>query len=404
MAKKLTNIEFLEKCKNTHGSIYDYSKTEYINTRTKIKIICKIHGEFELLPDNHLGKQKQGCVTCARDNHKLTEISNGRLNKLKEIHNNYYLYNDLSINNTKIKITCPEHGDFEQSIYLHEKGSKCPLCVGNGFKLTKLSIERLNKLKEVHNNYYTYKDLSINKGYISIICPKHGEFKQQLHLHEKGTDCKTCALEKRSIKVKEFNKLNPKNLIINGEKACIDCGEFKQLNMFPLRIKNDINSYRNQCIICFYERQKIIDKNYRQDNKRKLLDYDKQYRKNRMETDPLYKVIIIARSVIRKAITNSGYSKKSHTYEILGCSYEEFKIHLENQFIGNMTWENRNEWHIDHIIPLSFGKTEEEIIMLNHFSNLRPLWGTENEEKSNKITIKNDIYYEILENRKQNKI
>jgi hypothetical protein len=85
MAKKLTNEEFLKKCIDIHGDKYDYSKTEYINTRTNIIIICKIHGEFILSPDKHLGKPKQGCVKCARDKHKLTYLTEDRLNAIKKI-------------------------------------------------------------------------------------------------------------------------------------------------------------------------------------------------------------------------------------------------------------------------------------------------------------------------------
>ena len=76
-----------------------------------------------------------------------------------------------------------------------------------------------------------------------------------------------------------------------------------------------------------------------------------------------------------------GYIKKSKTNEILGCSFEEFQFHLENKFENWMNWDNRGlyngdfnyGWDIDHIIPLSSAKTEDEIIKLNHYSNLQPL-------------------------------
>jgi len=400
MAKKLTKEQFIEKCVNIHGDTYDYSKTEYINTRTKIKLICKIHGEFEISPDNHIGKQKQGCSKCGINKNKLTILSSERLNSIKKIHNNKYEYNDLNITNGEINITCPEHGVFTQIIYHHEKGHGCPLCAGGGFKLLKLNEERLDKLKDRHNNYYTYSDLKINNGYINIICPKHGKFTQQLFFHENGGDCKKCALEKRSIKVKEYNILNPKNPIIDGEKFCIDCGEIKSLDLFPLRNKNDDNSHRNQCSDCWKDSQTNVKRKYRQAHKRELLDYDKKYRKQRMATDPLYKAKMIARDVTRKALTRYGYSKNSRTYEILGCSYEDFKTHIESLFLEGMNWDNRSEWHIDHIIPLSFGITEEECLKLSNYKNLRPIWGEDNLEKSDTITETTDIYHNIISSRK----
>jgi hypothetical protein len=80
-----------------------------------------------------------------------------------------------------------------------------------------------------------------------------------------------------------------------------------------------------------------------------------------------------------------GYTKKSRTYEILGCSFEEFKNYIDNQLSVGMSWDNHGEWHLDHKIPISFGKTEEEVIKLNHYTNFQPLWAYENLLKSNKI-------------------
>jgi hypothetical protein len=79
--------------------------------------------------------------------------------------------------------------------------------------------------------------------------------------------------------------------------------------------------------------------------------------------------------------------KKNKTFEIVGCSPQFLKEHLEKQFVNGMTWENRNEWHIDHITPLSSAKTEEELYKLCHYTNLQPLWAEENLKKGNKIIV-----------------
>jgi hypothetical protein len=78
-------------------------------------------------------------------------------------------------------------------------------------------------------------------------------------------------------------------------------------------------------------------------------------------------------------------SKKNKTFEIIGCFPKELKEHLEKQFSNGMTWENRNEWHIDHIIPLSSANSEEEVYKLCHYTNLQPLWKEDNLKKSNKL-------------------
>jgi hypothetical protein len=76
---------------------------------------------------------------------------------------------------------------------------------------------------------------------------------------------------------------------------------------------------------------------------------------------------------------------RAKTEEMIGCSFEQFKIHIENNFDIGMNWENRNLWHIDHITPLNIAKTTKEIEKLFHYSNLRPLWAKENLSKGAKV-------------------
>ena len=81
---------------------------------------------------------------------------------------------------------------------------------------------------------------------------------------------------------------------------------------------------------------------------------------------------------------NKKFSKNSHTEEILGCDYNKVIEHLENKFEKGMTWENHGEWHIDHIVPISSATTERDVLSLNHYTNLQPLWAKENLKKYNK--------------------
>lgn len=105
------------------------------------------------------------------------------------------------------------------------------------------------------------------------------------------------------------------------------------------------------------------------------------YEKNRKEIDPIYKFKKTLRSSIRSSIKNSGFTKTSKTSQILGCTFEEFKIYIENQFLPWMSWNNNGlyngeynfGWDLDHIIPLSSATTTEEIITLNHYTNFQPL-------------------------------
>jgi hypothetical protein len=78
------------------------------------------------------------------------------------------------------------------------------------------------------------------------------------------------------------------------------------------------------------------------------------------------------------------YKETSKVYKVLGCSHEEYKAHIEKQFLKGMTWENKELWEIDHIIPISSAKTVEEVYVLSKYTNLRPLWRKDNRVKKAK--------------------
>ena len=107
----------------------------------------------------------------------------------------------------------------------------------------------------------------------------------------------------------------------------------------------------------------------------------KQRRKERYDTDILFKLSTCIRSNILMSFKNNGYKKESKTEQILGCTFEEFKQHIEQQFEPWMTWNNYGKyngkpnygWDIDHIIPVSSGTSIEDILFINRYTNLRPL-------------------------------
>jgi hypothetical protein len=135
----------------------------------------------------------------------------------------------------------------------------------------------------------------------------------------------------------------------------------------------------------YYENNKNKIKQYYNKNKEKINKYQNIYQKQKREINPLYKLITNIRTRIYMSLKAKGYTKKSKTFETLGCSYEDFKQHLERQFTKGMTWDNLGQWHLDHIIPVSLAKDEQELIRLNHYTNFQPLWAKDNLEKHNKI-------------------
>jgi hypothetical protein len=126
-------------------------------------------------------------------------------------------------------------------------------------------------------------------------------------------------------------------------------------------------------------------KKWQLNNLEKLKESRKIYQKNRRKTDSLYKLSTNFRSLIGLYFRKNGYTKKSKCYEILQCSFEHFKEHIEKQFTNGMNWGNQGQWHLDHIYPVSKAKDEEHLIKLNHYTNFQPLWAEDNLKKSNKI-------------------
>jgi hypothetical protein len=147
-------------------------------------------------------------------------------------------------------------------------------------------------------------------------------------------------------------------------------------------------------------RNKISYKNkiYRENNIEKISSYRIEYYKNNKEkiknqtnkklsSDPIFKFKHSIRTLIRISFKRGkrNLKKESKTEQILGCTINEFIIHIESQLKEGMTIENHGDWHLDHIIPLATAKTEEEVIKLNHYTNFQPLWAAENLSKGSKI-------------------
>lgn len=115
----------------------------------------------------------------------------------------------------------------------------------------------------------------------------------------------------------------------------------------------------------------------------------KTYSLKRRWEDPVYRMVIRCRKRVWEAYSAKGYTKRSKTFELIGCSHQELRSHLESMFSHGMDWENYGLWHVDHIIPLASAKTEEEVADLCHFKNLQPLWAADNIKKGARIDYGN---------------
>jgi hypothetical protein len=209
-----------------------------------------------------------------------------------------------------------------------------------------------------------------------------------------NNSCKTCVKKKSAIYY-----LNNKDKVVvqcrrwmkkNRDKVQAASKRFRDKNPEKTKEINRRSKEKNK------EKIKLRLREWREKNKEHIKEYKKIHRKKykernielraiRRKTDSLYNLTNAVRCRINEYVKKLDIIKRNKTFDIVGCTPQELKEHLESQFKDGMSWENRNEWHIDHIIPLCSATTEEEMYKLCHYTNLQPLWATENIKKGGKI-------------------
>jgi hypothetical protein len=202
-------------------------------------------------------------------------------------------------------------------------------------------------------------------------------------------------------------------------KTCLACQLEKELSEFP-RNKRLKDGYNSRCKICVnmanksyresnpekfklmrqkhyqtniekmrerkrkdvkkYKQQKVAyDLVYRSQNKDKIALYKKDWEKLHKD-DPIFKIKRNLRRRVHHALRDNY--KSAHTFELIGCTAEEFKTYIENQFEPGMSWENYGPktWHIDHIKPCyTFDLSDpDQQKLCFHYTNQRPLWSKDN--------------------------
>jgi len=181
-----------------------------------------------------------------------------------------------------------------------------------------------------------------------------------------------------TLKIKELES-KKRRFLNNPEKAKNQRIAYYQKNKESILSKLREYYQKNK------EKLKYCNKINYINNKKRVIDWSRNYISKKRKENSLFYLSEKIRRLILHSLTNNGFTKKSRSYEILGCSFDYFKNHIESKFTDGMTWENRSKWHIDHIIPISSAKTEAEILKLNHYTNLQPLWAADNIRKGNKM-------------------
>ena len=192
MSRKYTKDNIIHEFKKVHNSTYDYSKVEYLHLRIKVKIFCKkCKYYFEQTPRHH--KLGHGCPKCAIAKTRLSFIEFKKKAEKKHNGKYAYINNNNYKGTlTKVKIKCPKHGVFYQRANSHTTGQGCPKCFSQNKFSNYINFEKKALLKHgrVYAYHQDYKD---SRTKVKITCPKHGDFYQRASSHLSGHGCPYCS-------------------------------------------------------------------------------------------------------------------------------------------------------------------------------------------------------------------
>jgi len=230
---------------------------------------------------------------------------------------------------------------------------------------------------------YTWKDKDGNKRYQWLTPERFAEKmaddqKRLAKYTAENAEAIRLKQAEKYEKNKEYYKAKAKeNHAKNRERDNKRNSEYQRRNAEIIKQKH--NEYR----AANRERARKWEKRYRDANRQKITDSLRERRRN----DPFLRLREAIRGSVR-AYLGSKKTRRSATFEIVGCTPDFLRSHLEKQFKPGMTWGNYgSHWHVDHRIPLASGNSPEEIMGLSHWTNLQPLEALENLLKSDKMPL-----------------
>ena len=230
MAQKNTKTteNFINEAVKIHGDQYDYSRVQYVDIYSHVKIVCNSHGEFIQTPKNHL--RGCGCSECRITKRAITstKTTENFINEAVKIHGDRYDYSLVQYGayKTDVLIKCSIHGSFEQTPATHLNGSGCPDCglIEGAANRTRTTEAFINEAVKIHGDKFDYSQAQYTKDInrVVIICKKHGSFEQTPASHLNGSGCPKCsnqvsnletlwlnciAVEHRQVKLNVYSKL-----------------------------------------------------------------------------------------------------------------------------------------------------------------------------------------------------
>lgn len=351
--KKLTTEEFIKRAKDAHGDEYDYSKSEYKNSTTKVTIICPKHGEFYQKPLDHT--RGVGCVKCGYYKNTRLKTTEQFIKESKKRHGALYDYSKVEYenSNSKIIVICPKHGEFTQTPHAHSCGQGCPKCGIFKNNRNKTTKEFIKNAKNVHGDKYDYSetDYTMNKKKVTIICPIHGEFSQKPNTHLCGNGCKRCGVElrgrNRSLSVDAFIENSKKihknkydysmvDYINNQTRVSIICKKHGVFDQLPNNHMSGANCPRCASYVSKSEIkiQSLLDSmgvEYIQHDRKLIKPFELDF------IIPEHKIAIEFDGIYFHSEHNGGKDKKYHLNKTEMCEKSGYRlIHIfENEYLHN---------------------------------------------------------------------
>jgi hypothetical protein len=219
--QKCTQSEFIEKARSVHGDLYDYSRTVYLGSKSKVEILCKEHGPFLQTPKAHM--QGQGCPECRLSKLGRSLSLDEFKQRVSDIHGGIYAIINASYVNASsvIEVACPTHGTIKILANSLLRGSGCRQCAMEKKKGvvtdTASFIEQANR---IHRGRYEYPkvDYRGTKHKVIITCLVHGDFHQTAETHLQGRGCPICASERKALNRVDDQTVFSESRAVHGDK------------------------------------------------------------------------------------------------------------------------------------------------------------------------------------------
>lgn len=199
--KKKTLEEVIEKFREAHGDLYDYSLVKYVNNNTKVTIVCPTHSAFEQIPRSH--DRGIGCPECGVDKVGASNRHNADkfISRAEEKFPGKFTYSKVEYKNsaTPVTVTCVVHGDVDvkpRTFLAPHSIHGCKQCYWDSKNITLEYF--LTRAKSIHGGRYDYKNVTSiesSQTKVPIICRRHGEYSTTAAIHLSGFNCPSCQRE-----------------------------------------------------------------------------------------------------------------------------------------------------------------------------------------------------------------